>query len=120
MSIPPHHTTKSARRASLRQRVVSWGSREAGSANHVLTNWEAFLSGEPERAEHELLDHFTQHDSELKQLYISILRKRARALGLTYKDNLLYHVGFHACLGVQDVLEAFTTLTWPLTTVNRS
>jgi hypothetical protein len=80
---------------------------ETISANHVLTNWEAFLSREPERAEHELLDHFPQHHSELKQRYISFLKSRARALGLTYKESLLYHAGFHACLGVQEVLEAF-------------
>jgi hypothetical protein len=82
---------------------------EAISANHVLTNWEAFLSGEPERAEHQLLDHFPPpYDSEAKELYISFLRSRARALGLTYKESLLYHVGFHACIAVQNVLEAFT------------
>jgi hypothetical protein len=82
---------------------------EANSANHVLTNWEAFLSGEPERAEHELLDHFPQHDSgALKDRYISFLRAHAKHLGLTYGEHLLYQVGFQACLAVQDVLEAFT------------
>ncbi|HET9966257.1 MAG TPA: hypothetical protein VFQ10_12755, partial [Rubrobacter sp.] len=81
--------------------------REVIGANHVLTQWEAFLSGEPERAEHELLDHFPQHHSELKQRYISFFRSRARFLGLTYKESLLYHVGFVACLRVQEVLEAF-------------
>jgi hypothetical protein len=81
---------------------------EATSANHVLTNWEAFLSGEPERAEHELLDPFPQQESDLKQRYRSFIKNRGRALGLTYKESLLYHVGFHACIGVHDVLEAFT------------
>jgi hypothetical protein len=80
---------------------------EAIGANHVLTNWEAFLSNEPERAEHELLGHFPEHESELKQRYISFLKSRSRYLGLTYRECLLYHVGFHACIGVQDVLEAF-------------
>jgi hypothetical protein len=81
---------------------------EATSANRVLTNWEAFLSGEPERAEHQLLDHFPPpYDSEAKELYKSFLRSRTRALGLTYKESLLYHVGLHACIGVQHVLEAF-------------
>jgi hypothetical protein len=80
---------------------------EAISANHVLTNWEAFLCGEPERAEHELLDHFPQQESELKQRYKSFLKSRGRALGLTYDESLLYHVGFHASIGVHDVLEAF-------------
>jgi hypothetical protein len=86
---------------------VSELHREARRANRVLTNWEAFLSGEPERAEHELLDHFPPHYSEIKQRYISFLKNRDWDLGLTYKQSLLYNVGLHACLGVQDVLEAF-------------
>ena len=81
--------------------------REAIGANHVLTNWEAFLSGEPERVEYALLDRFPQQEPELKQVYISFLRKRGKDLGLTYKESLLYHAGFYACLRVQDVLEAF-------------
>ena len=88
------------------ERISDLG-HEAIAANTVLTNWEAFLSREPERAEHALLDRRPQEDAEVKQAFKSFFRKRGRDLGLTYKESLLYHAGLFACTRVQDVLEAF-------------
>jgi hypothetical protein len=81
---------------------------EAIAANHLLINWEAFLSRDPERAEHRLFDHYPQHETDLKKSSRWFLKTRGRQLGLTYKESLLYHVGLLASIGVQAVLEAFT------------
>jgi hypothetical protein len=72
-----------------------------------LTDWEAVLSGEPERAEHKLLGHFSTHDP-LKERYVAFLKSEANRLGLTYGEHLLHHAALLACIQVRDVLEAFT------------
>jgi hypothetical protein len=99
-----------------------WGEvvGAALSANNTLRCWEAVLSGDPERAEQELVGRMPPPDDvifeepsleevyvEGREAFLNFLRMRASDKGLTYEEHLLHHAAYEACADVQVVLEAF-------------